>query len=665
MMYRLTAALLITDAWFCAPLRADLTLIEDGQAASVIVLDDPDSDYLSLAAEELQHHLQRAAGVAIPIENEQEARDRPETWARLHIGPNAWTRSADVTADDLAPEHYRIEVLGRHIIFLGHDVPANNAGPLDRYNSPATFWAVGAFLDRELGVRWLWPGPLGTHVPTRRTITVSEISLTRGPRGIWREFNTNHLEQARRDEQIPRLQSDAEFEQLLNEAMLWKKRHQMAIHRRLPFGHAFNEWWGKYGQEHPDYFAAPPPDGPEMPWPRANRVKLRLGNPAVVERIVQEWREGNGASIWGKPFRQPRPDFWGVAPTDGTGFCTHATSRRMDEGPAVDAAPQSIWDGQVNLTPRYLKFWRQVLDGIHREDPNVTLCTYAYGPYTEPPEGAAFHGKLAIGIVNDYWDRRGWQGWHEAGAKIFLRPNWWCTGAGAPHLPLRMQGEYARSIYQTDIIGYHYDGMTGHWATQGAIYYLNARLAVRPDLSVDEIIEEYVSAFGAAGSTVGQYLEYWEDFEADAAMGVIEHPGGWEGPRDGGLYETLTREHDINPQPIIGSYLVLPYLFTDQVLTSAAGVLERAATEVTGDPTAQARVAFLQAGLAHTALTRDVLRHAYGQTKDRQKHKELAAELKQMRRELTRQHAVWGEATYAFEWRRRLATDRWHSRWDR
>lgn len=642
-----TAAMLIAT-----PARAKIVLVEGGQVRGVIILEDPESAFLRLAAEELQTHVRMASGVVLPIATLQESEKYPPDWSRLHIGPNSWTQAAGVQTDDLKPEHYRIRTIGNHIVFVGHDVRQAGESPLELENSPATFWAVGYLLDHELGVRWLWPGDLGTYVPKQETIAVDSLDVTAGPHGVWREFVSRFQ---RPQDGEPRLLTKEQHERLVEEGLLWKKRHQMAIHVRLPFGHAFNEWWDRYASEHPDYFATPPDGGPRMPWPRAERVKLRQGNPAVVDQIVREWRAAGS------------PIAWGVAPTDGTGFCTHPSSRAMDVGPAVHADPHDIWEGRVNLTPRFVKFWTQILQKMHAENPDAVLCTYAYGPYTEPPTGNVdFRGKLMIGIVNNYWDEQGWRGWSDAGAKLFLRPNWWLTGAGAPHLPLHMQAEYVRSIHRSmELVGYHYDSLVGHWGTQGPLYYASARLAVRPDLTVDQVLDEYIVAFGKAAPAVRDYLAYWEAFDREAAMGVIQHPGGWEGPSDRGLFEKISRQHRIRLHPLVGSYLVMPYLFTDDVIRPAQRILAGAEALVSDDPVASERVRFLRDGLQHAMLTRDVIKYAYGETKNRQKHTELAAQLQALRRELTPRHVVWGEQAYVFEWRRRIATDRWHQRYDR
>src|SRR5690606_6491202 len=129
---------------------------------------------------------------------------------------------------------------------------------------------------------------------------------------------------------------------------------------------------------------------------------------------------------------------------------------------------------------------------------------------------------MVLQVVDSYTDeaRDNWNKWYEAGAKLQLRPNWWHTGAAAPHLPLHKAGEFFRFTRDHAMIGFDFDSIMGHWGTQGANYYLIARLAARPDLSVDEVLAEYASAFGAAAPAILDYLRYWEAFTDRAAYNV-------------------------------------------------------------------------------------------------------------------------------------------------
>jgi hypothetical protein len=128
----------------------------------------------------------------------------------------------------------------------------------------------------------------------------------------------------------------------------------------------------------------------------------------------------------------------------------------------------------------------------------VTISTYAYSCYREPPGDVKLEPGMVVGLVNSYSGTAVWQKWNEAGARLFLRPNWWHVGGSAPHIPLHAQGEYFRYAQAHSMIGFDFDRLRGEWGTQGALYYLVARLSVRPDLSIDQVIDEYVSALVVA-----------------------------------------------------------------------------------------------------------------------------------------------------------------------
>jgi hypothetical protein len=157
-------------------------------------------------------------------------------------------------------------------------------------------------------------------------------------------------------------------------------------------------------------------------------------------------------------------------------------------------SPEDIWRNKANLARRFVRFWNELLVRMRKENPEVTISTYAYSCYREPPGDVKLEPGMVVGLVNSYSGTAVWQKWNEAGARLFLRPNWWHVGGSAPHIPLHAQGEYFRYAQAHSMIGFDFDRLRGEWGTQGALYYLVARLSVRPDLSIDQVIDEYVSA---------------------------------------------------------------------------------------------------------------------------------------------------------------------------
>ena len=582
-----------------APELVALPLVVEGQPRAVIVVEDARNGFHLTAAQDLQAHLKRASGANVAIVHEVNRGAIDPTWVQLIVGAGALAEQKGVTTADLLPEAYRVSTKGNSIVFVGRDIAGT---------SNATAWAVSAFLDRYLGVRWLWPGELGTHVPPQATIDVPEINLSGRPA----------LEQRRL-----RARADGEVGD-------WLRHHQMGSRMKFSFGHAYTTWWPKYKDTHPEYFAVPPP-GRKQPYPQPDRVKLRIGNPAVGDQIIENWRQAG------------RPDNWNVCPNDGSGWDTSEESRALDLPDVF--TPEDIWSNKANLARRFIRFWNSLLVRMRAENPNVTLSTYAYSCYREPPADVKLEPGMVVGIVHTYASFAGWQVWNDAGAKLILRPNWWHIGGSGPHIPLHQQGEYFRYAYAHAMIGFDFDSLTGHWSNQSPLYYVIARLSVRPDLTVEQVIDEYTGAFGSAAAIVREYLNYWEDFTRKVASPVTA--GGDISQDPNGLYETLARKHGINVGTLSGSWRMMPFLYTDEIIAPGEKILVRAQAAAANDRTVvRDRIGFLQAGLQLLKEHREIVRLAMKQTRRAgETEKTFAAACERfeaLRRELTARYGVIG-----------------------
>lgn len=586
-------------------------LVRDGEPRSVIVRQLPGRGIpWNEAIDELQNAVRRATGATLPIVDLEDVPGIPEDVLRIGIGPGPYVESLDFQADQLEEEAYRIVTVGNSLLFLGN-------------GADAIIWAVGEFLDRQMGVRRLWPGELGTYVPRRDSIPAPDIDLVARP----------PLEQRKL-----RVHSSAP-----EEGMAWLRWHQMGSRSGYTFGHAFIGWWDKYAADHPEYFAFPPAGEVQR---NPGGVKLDIGNPEVDEIIIREWQEAG------------MPDNWNISPNDGTGFCVSDACLEMDAPADYSGDKLAVWRGQKNLTNRYVRFWNRLLEKMRAIHPQVTLSAYAYSSYREPPSDITLQEGMVLGIVHSYWAYDAWQAWHDAGVKMVLRPNWWHSGAVAPHLPLHTQGEFVRFAASHGMLGIDFDSLYGNWGTQGPLYYMVARLAARPDLTVDEVIAEYTSAFGQAAPVVADYIQYWERFTEEAAYPVAA--GGVVTQREPGKYEQLVKAHGLGLHPIPGSYAIIPYLYSDDVLQPAFDLLDRAERLAEGDDEATARVAFLRDGLQHLAMTREVLSYGYLGTRPAdatvERFERLVQELSAFRQEISQRHVVWASSLSRLEERRGIPT---------
>jgi len=627
--------------------NAEFYLVKDGQPASAIIIENPDSPLAQTAATELQYHLQRATGAKIPILSPSAGDLLPAENARLVIGNGQTARKWGIDPQKLPVDTYIIKTQGNTLLFAGHNTPITQRGHQAGEWNAATIWAVSRFLDEQLGVRWLWPGAVGTYIPKRTTIVLPNLNIQDRPALSKRMLpNTLYRRAYKGDKPILSQKVHAKVQ---DEATAWQRNFQLGDRSIPTFGHAFGDWWEKYHETDPDLFASPPPGGKyKMPWPLPKRVKLNLSNEAVDEKIIAEWKAAGA------------PDNWNVCPNDGTGFDTSLATRPMDE-PQVDDL-EAIFRGNTNLTARYVKFWNRLIAKMKVINPNITLSTYAYSAYSQPPRaGLELDPAVILQVVPHPWAYDEWQSWQRNGSQLFLRPNWWHTGAIAQLLPLHTQGDFFKFAIKHNMQGFYFDTLNGHWATQGPLYYVIARLSVHPEMSVDQIIDEYCSAFGKAAPEMKGYLQYWENFTQKAAYPVPGFPN--EGPNvKNGLYAQVAKSHPIPPSSLTGSYPVIPYLYTDEVLNPAYAILDRAtqtAGKDSGDGYVLQRIEFLRKGLDHLKLTRDVLRLGYAKTLTPEEQKSYLAqtqELQEMRRKLTAEHVLWGEVQNWYETRYGIPT---------
>ena len=590
---------------------AELVIVNRGRPTSVVVVGNDASENTRLAADDFVYHVRRASGAELKIVSPAEANSLSEDTVRIVIGDNKNSRVLGVDVSQLVKEQFVVKTLGGNLVCAGNDSAA-----------PASFWAVTYLLDRQLGVRWLWPGETGTHVPIIDTIAIPNLDIL----------------------SRPPLESRSVRIRKKGEPRQWALHHMMGNRSTFRFGHCFMQWWEKYSEDHPDYFAVLE-NGLTQPHPVADRVKLCVSNPSVADCIIEEWKE------------RGMPDNWCVGPNDGGSFCSYERCRALDA--LVPGGKNS--NAQI-MTGRYVSLWNKVLRRMKDLNPKATLSSYAYSTYREPPISMKLEEGIVLGFVHTYSAYEPWKRWHDAGAKLVLRPNWWHMGALAPHLPLHRAGEFFSFARKNSMIGMSFDSIMGYWGTQGPYYYLIARMSARPELDVDDIIEEYLSAFGNAAPAMREYFDFWERYTEEAAYTVPA--GGSLSQNSDGLYERTVRRYQLPIHPLAGGWRVLPYLYRDDLLADALAILDRADERAADDPDiVRERIVFFRDGLEFLRLTRDTVALIWAEKlPDNMSDADVERKIRELKSrgdELSERHVVWGDIVMRTMQRRGILTKKW------
>lgn len=160
-----------------APALGQVVLVRDGTAQAVVVRADAATDTAMYAVEELVWHVALATGVTLDVLPESEA--PADVHTRLYVGDMETARAQGIDLDRLPREAYVMRSVGNDLFLVGREAEDD---PLRESNPDVgTLFGVYEFLERYLGVRWLWPGDLGTYVPRSDTIELWSVNELRTP----------------------------------------------------------------------------------------------------------------------------------------------------------------------------------------------------------------------------------------------------------------------------------------------------------------------------------------------------------------------------------------------------------------------------------------------------------------------------------------------------
>lgn len=580
-------------ALLCAALSAFAAdrgafLVQDGRAAAVIVLPSQPNAVERYAAQEFAGHLAKATGATVPVQTE-DALDGAATATRIYLGATQAAQRTGLDGKRLPRETFTLRSTNRALFIVGCD---EGGDPLDRDTSAGTLFGVYEWLERELGVRWLWPGDLGTFVPRAGEVALRPVDVTVQPQLFQRHvrpgtgFTSGN----------PALGfTKKAAEEYARAQALFLRRHRMGRSEKFSYGHAFTDWWEKYGREHPEWFQlVNGKRGPEKP---GARFSMCVSNPGLHAQIVKLWRERGGA-------KTDRPSYINAVENDILGLCECEDCRAWDGPTPADAmkyyAPNFKVYGSRFVSDRYAKFALAIQQLAAKENPNVTVVGYIYFNYFQAPtSGVKLNEHILLGYCpsagwyprtddEHAWYQRQWADWRKTGARLFFRPNYFLDAYSMPFVFAHQFAEDFQQGIRHGMVATDFDSLTGQWSTQGPSLYLLMRLHVTPNAQPDALLADYYGGFGAAAAQVKAYFDYWEDY-------TMKHRGMISDvfyDRVAIRWRTWAKAaHRAFPPESFGP---------------AEALLAQAAAAAGNDAEVRARVAFLQTGLAHAKLCAEV-----------------------------------------------------------
>jgi len=587
-----TILVLVFMIFWIFPAQAQVKVVSEGAAQAVVVTAEKPTETAAYAVQELVKHVKLATDVILDIVPESKAPTDVNTL--IYVGQTQAALRQGINAERLPRETFVIRSVGNDLFILGRESDAN---PLDPANPDVgTLFGVYEFLEEFVGVRWLWPGELGTYVPHTNTIDVPAIRQMEAPALLFRRLRSHGhiISENSEDARLGFSPDVARNHEALD--VLYRRHRMGGMDAHPPTGHNTIDW-RLYGEKHPEWFMLTrngirgnPRPGDENP-----QISLCVTNEELQDFIVKQW-DGKSTLVLG--------------PEDAPGRCICDKCRAWD-GPQPKSAPwfatlmyddpykTDVFYGQTS--DRYARFWKIIRVKAAKQNPNVLVSvSYLYeneftAPVTDIKLDKNFYGEFVqwrdphlryfpMPEAAFEWMKEQWLGWKKTGIRMGYRPNYLHDGYVMPYFDTWQSGAFFKFAYENGMEGTDFDMNTGQWAVQGLRLYMHLRLHSNPELKIKKIREEYFSAFGPAAESIKRFCDYWESYAIENVMNFIKN--------------MEVRRYAKYP-------LQAHQAFPLNVFVPASAILEQALEEARTSPRPEfeERVKFLQVGIEHARLT--------------------------------------------------------------
>ena len=395
--------------------------------------------------------------------------------------------------------------------------------------------ALTYFLE-SLGIRYLWPGPTGKIIPKKQDVFLPKgLALDDTPSLKMRRIRTYYgpaetmIELTKRKFGVDAPKAANRTRRLLLEEWIENRSfwawHGVNDAKALPGGepikggnyrwvHRFNDYYVRFGKDHPDWFAMQP-DGTRE---QDNRPCFCMSNPGLVDQIAKETIE---------MFRfEPEVVSHSLCLPDGgyKCFCLCANCRRMDpknspRHTGMIFSPVRCPCIGYSYTDRVLAFNNAIAEKVVAACPGKMLSIYAYSSYVEPPMQVKPHPALLIvsvaggNYIKPSLREKAYKSlaaWTTFGNRFVWRPN--VLAGFRAQMPVnssRWLFEDVENFKANGMIGTDFDCMNNMWATDGLNFYMLAKAHLNPDrLAYDDFYADYLAAaFGPAAPAMRKYYD--------------------------------------------------------------------------------------------------------------------------------------------------------------
>lgn len=368
---------------------------------------------------------------------------------------------------------------------------------------------VSEFLQRFCGVRWLFPGEEGLHLPAHDHLDIPMVPVRIKPHFHNRELSKPFPWNKR---------SDWNFSGWYGfNRGNWDINFTHNLYQLFP--------WKIYSKTHPEFYPKDLPDNPANDhWnPVLNAPGL---TEEAVKRICEQFR------------RSPEQKSYSLGMNDYTLF----------EG----TQPQGINSvGRDNFSDYYYSWCNRVIEGVTRQYPDKFFGMIAYNSVTDPPSFKLDPRAVPfICIERLRWydpvsaekDMERTMQWKEKATRL----GWYdyIYGDGlymVPRIYMRLMAKYLKFAAENGVTDYFGEASCSELPTEGPKMWLVLQLLWNPEADADALLDEwYTLAVGEeAAPHLRNYFDRWEKYWRE-----IVPESEWFKRYKDAVYFNALRDHD-------------------------------------------------------------------------------------------------------------------------
>lgn len=500
-----------------------VVLAVKGEAKAVIVVPDEGPAWrlalMNRAAEEFRLAVEQRTGARLNLLPASQYAGGPAVF----IGDSPAARKAGFEPGPLAAEGFRVVAKNGSLAILGDDNdPSTSERIADYWMKPVdttgTLFGVYDALERFAGIRWYFPGELGTIVPKSPDFEIPPVDYSDAPMIPRRDMWPFHL--------YPDSPADQEA---------FRKKWRSGNGSGVIWNHSYVGWDETFGKTNPEYFALLKDGTRSITYYHGH---LCHSLPAVLEQEVKNLEDFYGKGVtapWGGWGISPRGDYTVLMPNDcfpgcECEACLEKVRLRNPQVPELEAHSELIHEYGARVAAEVNKRW-----------PGKKVIVGAYDSYTLPPRTVKYPDNVVIGLCvmdglafhRDPKIRAFWLDIIDQYSRLTGNPvevwNYTCwpqTSTKAPiHFPFTAV-EWHRAS-RGRIAGEFINGGTGRtYALDHLTLYFWHRAMWNPDFDVQKALDEYYTlSFGPAAPAMKEYydrmIRQWETVQWDAPAGRV------------------------------------------------------------------------------------------------------------------------------------------------